>query len=187
MPGENSALDGWRAGGNRGDVAAKRNRLEQEILLASQVGDLETVTALLQRGVSPSSASPQSGITALMLAVQTSRHAVMEALLDAGCDVEQRDHDRRTAMSHAARLGDAQAIELLAGRGADVDALDAEGSTPLTGAAFWCRDENVRALLRLGADTRAVNADGETAADIARRVGRSDLALEIEQRAITDS
>lgn len=113
----------------------------------------------------------------------------MEALINAGADVNARDQDLGTPLVAASYSGDPEAVRLLLERGAEVDAKDGEGLTPLMNASLNGRAEVVRLLLAKGADVNAVSprtVDGTqvevTALKLARGKRQAEV-IEILQRA----
>ena len=58
----------------------------------------------------------------------------VHALLDAGADVNVRNHKGQTALHCAAKAGFDQIVALLLDRGAEVNAKDDKGATPLATA-----------------------------------------------------
>ena len=87
-------------------------------------------------------------------AESNSNPAVIELLVQAGADVNERTRDGTTPL-HAAAGGNSNpaVIELLVRLGADVNALDKAGNTPLHYAARNNRNpEVIEALLDAGAD-----------------------------------
>lgn len=90
--------------------------------------------------------------------------------------VDAADDDGMTMLSHAARVGDCQAVNVLLERGADPNWTDRSGLTPLmrlaSGPRNWQEhpeavDGAAAALLLAGADVDAKDASGRTAAFIA--------------------
>lgn len=91
----------------------------------------------------------------------------LDALLEAGLDINMRSEDGDTLLIRAVRNGDAEDIAILLKRGADVNARDRYGNTPLH-EAVECGDAAlVRLLLEAGADTTARNETGLTPAEMA--------------------
>ncbi|MCG8125325.1 MAG: ankyrin repeat domain-containing protein, partial [Candidatus Thiodiazotropha taylori] len=62
---------------------------ERELRLAADVGDVETVTKLLDKGVSPDSAN-KFGKNALMIAVENNNFETVVLLLNRGANVTAR-------------------------------------------------------------------------------------------------
>lgn len=102
--------------------------------------------------------------------------ALLERVLEFGLDLEQRDHEGKTALIHAAEWGNDAAAELLIARGAQIDAADAAGRTALMYAARGkaTLPDNAYAeiavrLLDAGADPTLRDKSGKTALYYARK------------------
>ena len=91
----------------------------------------------------------------------------LDALLEAGLDINMRSEDGDTLLIRAARSGDAEDIAMLLKRGADVNARAYYGNTPLHEAVGAGDAAAVRLLLEAGADTTARNDAGLTPAEAA--------------------
>ncbi|MEJ2601157.1 MAG: ankyrin repeat domain-containing protein [Anaerolineales bacterium] len=93
----------------------------------------------------------------------------IEAILDAGQDINQKDRGTgATALDIAARNNNAGAIRLLLDRGADPDIPNLIGRTPLVNAAVWGKTNSLKALLGYGANVNSIELWGGTALDAAR-------------------
>lgn len=101
----------------------------QELIKAAEAGQLNKVRELIEAGVSLGAAD-QYGRTALYYAAQRRHPKIVEALLDAGADVNHHDKlDGSTPFltSVGRRNDDFAMMRLLASRGADVNARDVYG------------------------------------------------------------
>lgn len=115
-----------------------------------------------------------SGAPSLTVAVTSKSTACLALLLDAGCDIEARDVEGRTALMRAAAAGDAAIVQPLLLAGAEVDAQASGcGRTALLFAASEGQADAVELLLRAGAGVlKPADARGRTALSVsARRVG----------------
>jgi peptidoglycan/LPS O-acetylase OafA/YrhL len=74
--------------------------------------------------------SPDSGASMLTVAVFLGHTDMVEMLLNAEADVNQRNRDQGTALHSAAFVGRAKEAAILLRAGADADAVDANGQTP---------------------------------------------------------
>ena len=102
-----------------------------------------------------------SGMTPLHLAALNPDHAVTEALIDRGADVNARGQHGLTPLHTAARLGSLNHVRALFYAGAQIEARDDDGRTPL----HWAIEGDPDAfmlLLDFGADIEAKNNDGFT-------------------------
>lgn len=93
----------------------------------------------------------------------------MQALLDAGADVNKANGQGRTPLYEASVEGEKEVAEMLISAGADVDKADIYGWTPLHQASDRGHEEIVEMLLISGADKTKANNKGETAIAIANR------------------
>ena len=76
----------------------------------------------------------------------------VQALLDAGSDINETNNYGWTALMHAARNGDSELVKLLISKGAQVDLQDDSGWTALMRAARKGYVEIVETLILHGAD-----------------------------------
>ncbi|KAF9876317.1 ankyrin repeat-containing protein [Colletotrichum karsti] len=152
--------------------------------LAAYFGLAHAATRLLKDGV-PVSSRDSRGETPLWWAVKDDQHEVarllsfkdtvtlhllirakqktlmplLEALLEAGYNVNTADIEKWTPLHAAVASGDVQVAERLVVAGADVDARDVNGATPL-GLALESRNfELIQILVANGADTRGVDLE----------------------------
>ena len=142
----------------------------RSLMMAIGLEDGEALGELLNSGVSPDSADPESGLTALMIA---DTREMAELLLDHGADPALVDDEGATALHHALFAREAkELVTLLLSAKAPVD-LVAEGwqkETPLLSARqlfFEGRDQDVAAgIVRLlaahGAEPSAADEAGYT-------------------------
>lgn len=115
--------------------------------------------------------------TPLLRAVLGGSEGTVKALLAWGAaDIEVRDKEQRSALSHAASLGCNAIVAALAEATADaVHSEDAGGYTPLLHAAVGGHAGCVAALLAGGARIHHAARDGETALTLAARHGHAEV------------
>lgn len=112
-------------------------------------------------------------------AAQQQMTGIIQALLDAGSDVNQRDERGKTPLFHAVITGNAQTIETLLNNGADLNAVDNDGNTAL----FWVQTYGEEyttvwnLLLQRGIAVNQQNRKGKTALYV--RFGGSFTAQKI--------
>jgi len=81
---------------------------DNELLVATQAGDLDAVDALLIRGGNPNSAD-RTGKTALIYAAMAGNEDMIEVVMRHRAKVDQRDRNGNTALFYAATRGKLQA------------------------------------------------------------------------------
>lgn len=148
---------------------------EEQLLIAAENGDKDTVKELLSQGVDPNY-TLSTGFTALFTAVNKKHHELMQLLLDNGADPDiATDGDRRTPLILAAKIGDPKSVELLLNAQADVNKTDAYGGSALTSAAAarFCSKEDKESVLTLlldaGINTNIETSFGYTAMEVAEQ------------------
>ena len=103
----------------------------------------------------------EAGFTPLHYAAMEGEVVRINALLEAGADVNARDEYLGFTPLHYAPLH-VDAVRALLKAGADVNARDTMDGTPLHWAARYGNIGAVRALLEADADVNAQNSNGET-------------------------
>jgi peptidoglycan/LPS O-acetylase OafA/YrhL len=107
--------------------AGSQNAAVWEAVVA---GDTERVRMAIESSEISVDAVSQDGASLLTVAVFLGHTDMVEMLLDAGADVNQRNRDQGTALHSAAFVGRPEEAAILLRAGADADALDANGQTP---------------------------------------------------------
>ncbi|MBY0402265.1 MAG: ankyrin repeat domain-containing protein, partial [Cyanobacteria bacterium] len=127
---------------------------------------------------------PESGHTPLMASTQLpNRGTLIEALLNAGADVNAKDKEGLTALHYVFNAGfsNGNSQELsdyglqLLEKGADPNAADVFGITPLMEACIRGNDTVIEKLLSKGADPNKKDATGNTALLNAASLGRATV------------
>jgi ankyrin repeat protein len=105
---------------------------------------------------------------------------VVQALLQDGADIHERDNDGMTALHWAVVAHHPEAVKALLAAGADVNAVDHFGYTPLLYAATidFGDSETVTTLLKAGADPNIKDKKGGTALAHARDYPYTSAALQ---------
>lgn len=120
----------------------------------------------------------------LIEAVRLKDIVLVEALIDAGNDVNAGDKLDETPLHDAAVRGYGEIAVLLIEKGADVNARDVRGLTPVHAAAWRGHRNMVGLLAAKGADIHARDQDGLTPLHTAALAGRKEtVALLIEKGA----
>ncbi len=117
----------------------------------------EKVKLLLAKGADPKIAS-KMGRTPLMVAAgRQGLAATVQALLEAGADLNATDVRGGDAMGDASSSGGIETVKLLLAKGAKADQADKAGFTPLIHAIGTGDTEMVKMLLARGANVNAAN------------------------------
>ncbi len=141
--------------------------------------------SLLAVGADPDSRlnRESTALTSAVTDARPNRTKIINALLDAGVDVNRGRKDGATALHEAASTGQVDLITLLIERGANVSAATESGDTPAITAARHGQLAALRCLGDLGADLDHPNAEGATARALATEMM---AALPGDGKVITD-
>jgi len=93
------------------------------LVIASEQGDGEIVSLLLEKGALVDATYGSSGRTSLHVAATAGNDGIIQTLLTAKAKIDARDEDDYTPLWLAARHDHASTVDILAGAGADVNAL----------------------------------------------------------------
>lgn len=154
------------------------------------IGDLDGVNALISMGanVNQEQESALHGMlpsgSPLSVAAAAGRTAICKSLLEAGADVNMRNHKGATPLLVALSRGTIACVPTLLDRGADVNTSDMQGRTALMFLTTFAPDDpaaqsTLTELLAKGADVRAKDADGKTAGDWATSYKHEALAEQL--------
>ena len=137
-----------------------------------------SVKCLLDAGADPDSrlGRESTALTAAVTDARPDRVKIINALLNAGADVNRGRSDGATALHEAAETGQVDVIKILVERGADVSAETDQGDTPAITAARFGQLAALCCLAELGADLDHRNADGQTARSIVTEMVASLLS-----------
>ena len=103
---------------------------QPDLVRAAQLGDIDGVRAMLQRGESPN-VTDTEGRTLLMHAISTGNPGLVALILDFDPLLETADRAGNAALHWAAETGDAGAVTALIDAGTVVDNTNRQGMTPL--------------------------------------------------------
>jgi ankyrin repeat protein len=154
---------------------------EPALVLAVREGSMRVFQALLDQPGIQVDAPAMNGNTALMMAALKRNRPAAEALVARGAAVNRPGW---TPLHYAATSGDEDIARLLLKRGARVDAVSppASGSfTPLMMAAREGQPAMAVFLVKQGANPQLKNTEGLTAAQVAERAERTDIATAIRE------
>lgn len=148
----------------RAKLAQMNLPFEPEVFLKCvKKGDLAAVKLFLAAKIDPDVAY-WNGTTALMLEAGKGRTPLLEALLDAGADVNRKTRYGETALSKAAAEGKLDSLNLLLGKG--VNSETRNGALPR--AASGGHIEIMHILIDRGVDAESINKSFVEAAVYAR-------------------
>jgi ankyrin repeat protein len=155
---------------------------EPGMVLALREGSMRVFGALLAHPGTNLEAEAVNGNTALMMAAFKRNEPAVQALLTKGAAVNRPGW---SALHYAAASGDDEIARVLVRHGARIDAASPAGTglfTPLMMAAREGHDSTALLLIDLGAKPGVKNSEGLTAAQIAERAGKTQVAQAIEGR-----
>ena len=132
------------------------------------------IRMLLRNGANPNAKRHVDGVTALMRASKRGHTQTVKALLDAGADVDAKNHSGFTALMFV-RNGGTEIVQILLDAGADLDAKEHDGTTPLMAAAATGESEIVQALVEAGAGVNAKNSKDYSALMLAEEEGYPEI------------
>lgn len=155
-------------------------------VLSGNVGCLQ---ALLETGgheyVNTSNNLEQTPLMLVALSNRDNRQC-LQKLLSAGADIDKKDSDGHTALSHAARVGNAGHIQVLLNASCrrHVNICNNHGQTPLMLAARTVGDKIgcLRELLNRGADIYMKDDNDKTALDHAVEAGNKECENILRQK-----
>jgi len=153
------------------------------LMIASSLGNSETVELLLNGGADPNRRGAQDR-TSLQYAVEKNHIDVARLLLQVGADINGVDVTRLTPLVMAVDRDYDQLAYYLIQQGADPNIQHVAGHTALIDAARNGDMAMVEALLEAGANPMLALPDGRRASDIAEQLQHyeiADLLIELEE------
>ena len=171
-----------RGGGNL--VSCPKHDRTSELIMESQIGDLETVSWILNC-VTDVNVKGEYGYTALIVASLYGHTKIVKILLKKGrADVNATDNDGKTALIWASIHARTEIVKILLNAGADVNATQNNGDTALIWASQRGYKEIVALLLNAGADVNVTNNDGKTALIWASQKGYKEIEKLLKQHIV---
>lgn len=157
------------------DQPAANQWTASELRGAAFTGDLQTVNASIEQGVSVDE-TDELGRTALMFAAYNGHNEVIDLLIENGAEVNLENDEGRTSLMFAASGHFTETVRLLIKNGAELNMQDSvEGWSALMYAAAEGNNDVVELLLANGADPSLEDKDGETSADFASNNGHTEI------------
>ena len=148
-----------------------------ELFDAAKAGDAVQVALLLKAGADPNARSPYDA--PLHVAARFGRVKLVNALIEAGADIELAGYGGVRPLHAAALAGQDRIVSLLIALGAKVDATDNLGRTPLLSLVSGAVESTaaLKILLEAGADPNLLDGPVRShALDYAARQGRADVS-----------
>ena len=155
------------------DVDPQRQYGQTPLGLACRFGFVEMSDLLLAHGANPNNQA-EKGTTPLHQAARSGKVPLARSLLAKGAKINSVDVDNRTPLILAVFESHAAFVSFLIESGADVTIAAGGGVTPLHLAVSKNEAEMVR-LLVPGSNLGAKDPRGDTPADVARKLGFSNL------------
>ncbi|MES2795728.1 MAG: ankyrin repeat domain-containing protein [Bacteroidota bacterium] len=142
----------------------KKNRQKLDIFEASSIGDLETISQLLDKNPDLLNSFSPDGFTALGLASFFGHLSLVKLLLDKGANPNIASNNQfKVAPIHSAcAISHFDITELLIKHRADVNAKQMQGVTPLHSSAHNGQTKLSKLLIDNGADINAKMDNGQT-------------------------
>ncbi|MFL6675916.1 MAG: ankyrin repeat domain-containing protein [Massilia sp.] len=153
---------------------------EPALVLAVREGSMNVFKVLLAHPGTNIEAPAINGNTALMMAAFKHNKPALNALLAKGAVV---DRPGWNALHYAAASGDDEIARILLQRGARIDSTSPAGTglfTPLMMAAREGHQSTALLLLQQGANPNQKNSEGLTAAQLAERAGKAQVAAALQ-------
>ncbi len=156
--------------------ASKSDEYTEDLINASEKGDLETVSSLLAGGANPNGIGTGDW-TPLKKAAGKGHIEIVRLLVENGADVNPKGQYEMTALHHAAARHHDDIVEYLLEQGADINAKNDEDETPLRWESkFGGNIDTCRLLVSRGADVDWEDMHGLTPLILAAGQDRRDAA-----------
>jgi len=149
-------------------VAPPKKDINQELLAATEYGDLDKVQDLLNQGAKINT-TDKNGLTPLFIATQKGNIDLVKLLLDKNADINLTNNFGMTALFPAAQAGRTAIVKLLIEKGIQVNARTGTGWTALMAAVSNGRKNSTRVLIENGAEVNASTNTGQTVLSLANR------------------
>ena len=144
------------------------------LILAADNGHVDALKAMIELGGDVNAAG-DGGWTALHSATGK---AMVDALVDAGANIEARDSEDDTPLNYFAQYHAIEPMRALVSRGADINTQNQNGDSPLHFAARAAGDKGaadlIDFLLKSGAEESMVNRNNEAPSDVVGQRGHED-------------
>ncbi len=143
--------------------------VDNRLVEAARVGDMEGIEAAIQSGVSINHVGI-NGRNALHVAAEFGRATAVQTLLVQGAKPDLRSRDKHTALSLAIQHNHSEVVAVLLAANADPNRIGYAGEVPLITAARRGQYQIVKSLLKAGADRMETDTTGRSAEDWAHEM-----------------
>jgi ankyrin repeat protein len=161
---------------------------------AADMGSIGLVRLFLWHGCDPNQAGRDLRYNSIPVlgAVRQEDTQVLEALIEAGADINARSRGGETALTLSAIRGNNAAIEVLARNGVDLRVATSDG----WGAMHWAvlggrevgkRERTIRLLARIGVDLNLQDRNGRNALDFAMSKNEFEVAAVLRDLGLGDA
>lgn len=159
-----------------------KNERNSQLLLASELGDLEKVTELLDAKkygdlIADINTQELDNFTPLHLAVSEGHFDVVKFLLENSANPNTKTSSYRTPLHIACYRGNAKIIIELINKNADVNCVESEGNTPAHILSEYGYAECLKIILYKSPDLTLKNKFGLTPLEIASNIEIRELIL----------
>jgi uncharacterized protein len=161
------------------------------LYISAHEGNKESLVKLINDGVDVNERSEPHGGTALhgLLHAYTEGRIkslddlvfCVNALIDAGINLNTPTHTGVTPLHGAALIGQPELVSLLVSHNANINAIDGGGGSPLMCSIASGNIEVIKYLISQGADVKIKCPNGESLIDFARNKGQSNVAMFLVQ------
>ena len=143
-------------------------------------GALDEISQLIVDNPSVKDAKDERGFPAIVMAAYSNKSEVVSLLIDSGCDVNQLDAAKNTALMGVAFKGYLQIADQLIRAKSHIDHQNVQGATALIYASMFGHVEMSQLLVDNGADTSILDNNQKTAIDHAREKNFQEIVTLLE-------
>jgi ankyrin repeat protein len=147
----------------------------QEILEASQSGDIGMVKTLIEGDSTLLNAADNAGRTAYHFAANSGYEEIVRYLLSKGVDKNLKTKANTTALHYAALNGHLDVVKLLVENGVELEIKNSQTATPLYYAAMRGHTDVVNFLIQKGAVVDALDREEGTPLHTAAQSGHLEM------------
>ena len=143
-----------------------------DILTAVSTGNTQAVQQHLAAGTDPNFKNPADGSPILNAAAVYGHREIVDALIEKGAKINEKDRNGNGALHVAAFLGRSEVVELLLEKGADVNVKNNQGETAVDSlGADWRTTQFIASLLQIQVDQPSIQAGRAKSLKLLTRYG----------------